>query len=103
MHAANGLEALTRLEAAEARGECFDLILTDIHMPLMDGPELLKEIRRRGLAKGVPVVLITAEEADGAACLSKAAEGPVSRLMKPFTVEQMQARLTPLLHAASHG
>jgi len=50
----------------------------------------------------VPVVLITAEEVDGAS-LMDTASGCLSRLTKPFTAEQMQASLTPLLHAAIHG
>jgi CheY-like chemotaxis protein len=102
VHAANGLDALDKIERAEGMGEGFDLILTDIHMPVMNGPELLDEIRRRGLALGVPVVLITAEDADSASLMNTAGE-ELSRLTKPFTVEQMQERLTPLLQAASHG
>lgn len=41
--AANGLEALKIIEK-----EAVDLLLTDIRMPLMDGLQLIGEVRRRG-------------------------------------------------------
>ncbi|MHC4406718.1 MAG: ATP-binding protein [Planctomycetota bacterium] len=52
--AANGVEALTRMEEARP----FDLIVTDLVMPEMDGLELVKAIRRDYPV--VPVVLVTA-------------------------------------------
>ncbi|MFD0672806.1 response regulator [Cohnella sp. GCM10027633] len=42
--AENGLQALAMLQS-----EPVDIVLTDIRMPLMDGLQLLEEIRRRGL------------------------------------------------------
>ena len=39
--AANGREALDRLAA-----EPFDLVLLDVHMPVMDGPQTIEAIRR---------------------------------------------------------
>jgi CheY-like chemotaxis protein len=101
-HAANGLDGLSKIEQSEAKGEGFDLILTDIHMPVMDGTELLSEMQRRGLAEGVPVVLITAD--DAVAGRVPGLHGrELSRLTKPFTMEQMQASLRPLLCEVAHG
>ncbi len=51
--AATGKDALTILGAAG-----FDLILSDIDMPSMDGLELLRQLRARKLASGVPVAII---------------------------------------------
>jgi two-component system chemotaxis response regulator CheY len=97
--ASDGLEALATIEEQAALGHSFDLILTDVHMPVMDGPEFLRELRARGVARGVPVVMITAEDAGDAGW-----ELPcVGRLTKPFTMEQMQASLGPLLQVAAHG
>lgn len=98
-HAANGVEALAELELAQAPGAGFDLILTDVHMPVMGGPDLITEAHRRGLAQGVPVVLVTAqtearESADVPDC---------QRLVKPFTLEQMRSSLGSLLHTPLHG
>jgi len=52
-YAANGVEALARLQDAEP-----DLIVTDLTMPAMDGLELVKAVRAHHA--GVPVILMTA-------------------------------------------
>lgn len=57
-----GRELLEKLTA----GETADLILLDIVLPELDGLETLAEIRKAGLAKGVPIVMLTnqSEESD---------------------------------------
>lgn len=52
--AGNGVEALRQLEQ-----ERFDLVLSDVEMPEMDGFELSRRIRAREEWKGTPVVLLT--------------------------------------------
>ncbi|HSZ34386.1 MAG TPA: response regulator, partial [Puia sp.] len=42
----NGREALLKIESARATGAPFDLIITDHHMPGMDGINLAKEIQK---------------------------------------------------------
>jgi PAS domain S-box-containing protein len=42
----NGREALVKIESARTAGEPFDLIITDHHMPGMDGIDLVKEIQK---------------------------------------------------------
>jgi CheY-like chemotaxis protein len=54
--AADGLDALQKLSS-----NSYDLILTDIDMPNMDGNELCNFIRKACLQPEVPVVAITAE------------------------------------------
>lgn len=48
--AEDGLQALQRLQHGE-----FDVVVTDIQMPRLDGLALLREIRRRGYAQAVVV------------------------------------------------
>ena len=48
-HAGNGMEALAQMERVRDRGESFDLIFTDVHMPVMNGLELLAEVSARVL------------------------------------------------------
>ena len=59
--AVNGKEALKRLA-----GETFDLVLLDIHMPVMDGPETIKHIRASGEPwRAIPVIALTADAMSG--------------------------------------
>lgn len=52
----NGLEALAALDSGY-----YDLIISDIMMPEMDGYELVSSLRDAGL--NIPVMMITAKEA----------------------------------------
>jgi signal transduction histidine kinase/CheY-like chemotaxis protein len=61
--AANGAEALERL-----RLEAFDLVLMDVHMPVMNGVEAVGRIREgQAGAPDLPVIALTADEAPGEA------------------------------------
>jgi CheY-like chemotaxis protein len=55
--AADGADALERL-----RGEYFDLVLMDVHMPVMDGVEALERIRAGKAGRSdIPVIALTAD------------------------------------------
>jgi len=56
--AADGATALEMIEAAEAEDEPFDLLLTDMQMPEMDGYTLARTLRQRG--RTLPIVALTA-------------------------------------------
>jgi FixJ family two-component response regulator len=56
-------------------------LMLDVAMPVMSGPELFRELRRRGL--GIPVVFITARR-DEAARSRLLDYGAVECLFKPF-------------------
>lgn len=58
VEANDGVGGLKKLSA-----EKFDLILTDINMPIMDGLKLVSLIRNDPQYKAVPVVVITTEGA----------------------------------------
>jgi two-component system chemotaxis response regulator CheY len=98
--AANGREGLAALEMAAA-AQPIDLVLCDIHMPVMDGLAFLHELRRRRLGLDVTVVMITADPSDPHLfnALSSGAAGYIS---KPFTVEQIGSRLASLTGICGH-
>ena len=54
----NGYEALDSIRLAEERGAQFDLIITDHHMPEMDGIILVKEIKKNQPQKKHPFILM---------------------------------------------
>ncbi|WP_339767902.1 response regulator [uncultured Paraglaciecola sp.] len=59
----NGLEALDKITDANNDSQPYDLVLIDIHMPVMDGSEAIKQIRQNGIA--APVVAMTAATMKG--------------------------------------
>jgi len=91
LEASNGAEGLVEVQKG-----AWDLILSDINMPAMDGLEFLKNLSGLECAKGVPVVMITTEgsEARVVEALSAGARGYIR---KPFTPEQVKERVAPLL------
>ncbi len=84
----DGQEALERFEVGE-----FDLVVTDLAMPRVDGLELVKEVRRRS---SIPILVLTvrAEEREKVRLLDAGADDYVT---KPFGVAELVARARALL------
>ena len=61
--AENGVKALEAVLQAEENETPFDLVLMDIHMPVMNGIEALHALRRHG--QSLPVVAVTAASRKG--------------------------------------
>lgn len=85
--AASGSEALDVLRAS-APGT-FQLVLTDVMMPDVDGVELLRFVRSNGAWRDVPVVMMSANEHKDTVfeCISNGAE---EYLVKPVTKKEVQ-------------
>ncbi|MFK7958887.1 MAG: ATP-binding protein [Phycisphaerales bacterium] len=60
----NGREAIDAVHAAVDAGEPFDLVLMDVQMPVLDGCDATRELRRGGLA--APIIALTADAMAGA-------------------------------------
>jgi CheY-like chemotaxis protein len=71
---------------ALARGRRFDAVLTDMRMPLMDGAEVVHEVRRSD--PGVPAMVITAHVGDDAIEAARR-EGLLAVLSKPVDVPRL--------------
>jgi two-component system, chemotaxis family, chemotaxis protein CheY len=87
VEASSGFEALRLLP----RGP-YDLVITDINMPDINGLELISFIRRSELHKETPVLIISTQssERDRARGLSLGANG---YLTKPFSPEALQSEV----------
>ena len=71
-----------------AKTKRFDLVLSDINMPVMDGIELVTELRKLGEYKFVPVLMLTTESAGDKKMAGKKA-GATGWIVKPFNPEQL--------------
>jgi two-component system cell cycle sensor histidine kinase/response regulator CckA len=85
VEASSGEQAI---EIVESRKGAFDLVLSDVVMPEMDGPTLLKELRRRGV--GTKIIFISGYAKDA---FAKNLEGhsDFDFLPKPFSLKQLAA------------
>ncbi|OJX76773.1 ATP-binding protein [Magnetospirillum sp. 64-120] len=76
--------AISPLDAMDvARGNLFDLVLTDQRMPGMDGNVLISRLRE--LQPGLAAIMMSG----GTMPLPPASEGPVARLNKPLVLEEL--------------
>ena len=93
VEASSGFEALRLLP----RGP-YDLVITDINMPDINGLELISFMRRNELHKETPVLIISTQssERDRARGLSLGANG---YLTKPFSPEDLQSEVWRFLAA----
>jgi len=87
--AANGRIAVDLLDRVNPT-----LVLTDLHMPELDGMGLLREVRAR--KPDAAVIMITAV-ADVATAVSALSVGAMDYLMKPFHLEEIRARVRQAL------
>lgn len=91
LEAANGEEALEVLAASWV-----DVILLDIHMPVMDGLTLLRHLRDDEMYRKIPVVLVTTEANQDA--IGEAVRlGIKAHVKKPFQPESIRQVLQRIL------
>ncbi|MEU4214636.1 SpoIIE family protein phosphatase [Actinoplanes sp. NPDC026623] len=83
----DGAEALER-----ARTERFDLVLTDVMMPRLDGFALIKELRANERTRDVPIVVLSARAGEESSVEGLSA-GADDYLVKPFSVRDLTARV----------
>jgi two-component system chemotaxis response regulator CheY len=89
--ALNGKEAIARMSE-----EQFDLIITDLNMPVMDGNELIDYIRHQSGQPYVPVLMVTSES--DKARLEHLQQAGVSAICdKPFEPENVKSLLSKIL------
>ena len=58
-HECNGQTALDRLASSQSHKNGFDVIVTDLQMPVLDGIEMTRRLRKEGCT--IPIIMCTAE------------------------------------------
>jgi two-component system, sensor histidine kinase and response regulator len=93
-----GEEALAQLSTARAAGEPFGLILTDMHMPNMDGFSLVENIRRRPELSTLTIMMLTSagHRGDAARCQEL---GVAAYLLKPIRQSELREAIARVLGA----
>jgi chemotaxis protein histidine kinase CheA/ActR/RegA family two-component response regulator len=90
--AVNGREALVKM-----RGAPPDLLLTDLDMPVMDGFQLLAQVRADAALRQVPVVVLSTRGSDEDKRRAMAAGADAYLVKSDFTEEALGATVTRLL------
>lgn len=91
IEADDGLDALRKLA-----GDTFDIILTDINMPIMDGLKLVKRLRSDAKYSDIPIVIITTEggEEDRRKALALGANAYITKPIRaPQVIETVKGLL----------
>lgn len=81
--AVDGLDGLDKAKAGS-----FDMIVTDLNMPNMNGLAMIEALRSSPEHTGVPIIFLTTESDDSMKARAKAA-GATGWITKPFNPEQL--------------
>lgn len=91
IEATDGKDALRKLA-----DERVDMMLADVHMPEMDGIELIRKVREDPQIRFLPIVMLTTESQAAKKEEGKAA-GATGWIVKPFRPEQLVAVVRKVL------
>jgi two-component system, chemotaxis family, chemotaxis protein CheY len=81
--AVDGADGLQKMKSGS-----FDLIVTDLNMPNMDGLTMIRQLRQMPAYMGTPVIFLTTES-DGDIKQQAKAAGATGWLTKPFDAENL--------------
>ncbi len=90
--ATNGEEAYDYVE----QGEEFDIVITDMNMPVMDGMELVGKLRNTPGFEDVPIIMVTTESESAQQEMAEKA-GVTAFVTKPFKPDTLKAKIEELL------
>lgn len=91
-------EAADGARGREAAGRLPDLVLLDVQLPDVDGPEMLADLRSDVRTAGVPVVFLTADVGRDSELV---AAGAIAVLHKPVDLTTFTDRLAELMAGVS--
>lgn len=82
-------EAQDGIEGLEvAKRQSFDLVITDVNMPRMDGISMIRELRKLPAYRGTPLLMLTTESGADKKMQGKQA-GATGWVVKPFNPDKL--------------
>jgi two-component system chemotaxis response regulator CheY len=93
VEAGDGAQGLEKAKAAKP-----DLVITDLNMPVMNGLELIRALRKLPSLTGLPIVFLTTESNDTVKQEAKSA-GATGWITKPFKPDQLLAVVSKLVRS----
>ena len=94
-----GEQALTELEVAHHAGQPYALVLTDMHMPVMDGFTLIERIRKRPELSAATIMMLTSAGHRGDATRCREL-GVAAYLLKPIRQSELREAVARVLGAS---
>lgn len=96
-----GFEAFVAPDGEKAfdfieQGEEFDIIITDMNMPVMDGMELVGKVRSTPGYEDIPIIMVTTESEASQQNLAEKA-GVTAFITKPFKPDELKAKISEVL------
>jgi len=79
-----------------AKGKAFNLVISDVNMPVMDGIQLIKELRTLPNYKFTPILMLTTESGADKKMAGKQA-GATGWIVKPFNPDQLLSTVKRVL------
>ena len=92
VQAADGQKGLDAMQK-----ESFDVVITDINMPVMDGIEFIKNVRASGANKNLPILILTTESSPEKRNLGREAGG-TGWIVKPFDPQKLISVIHRVVH-----
>ncbi len=103
LEAVPGIAIRTALSAEAALTDLengtFAAVITDIHLPEMNGLELVKRIRENPRFRSIPILVVSAD-ADPSTPARALSLGANAYFAKPFSPSAMRKKLEELIHAS---
>jgi two-component system chemotaxis response regulator CheY len=92
IEAQDGADALEKFDPDE-----IDIVFADWNMPNMSGIDFVREVRAMDGTEHIPIVMVTSEKSMGKVETAIEEAGANEYICKPFTVEQLERKLSKLL------
>lgn len=92
VEAEDGADALSKFNVKNT-----DIVFVDWNMPNMSGIDFVRKVRKIGKTEHIPIVMVTSEKTMGKLEEALDQAGANAYVTKPFTVEFLQRKISPLL------